>query len=58
MLKGKTIIELTDVNTGKKEVHEDENMFTNALNEIFGVMPQLLTVFFASKFKRNGVRFL
>lgn len=42
MLKGKTIIELTDVNTGKKEVHEDENMFTNALNEIFGVMPQLL----------------
>ena len=42
MLKGKTIIELTDVNTGKKEVHEDENMFTNALNEIFSVMPQLL----------------
>lgn len=29
--KGKSIIELTDVNTGEVEVHEDENMVTNAL---------------------------
>ena len=25
MLKGKSIIELTDVHTGKKEIYEDEN---------------------------------
>lgn len=34
MLKGKTIIELTDVNTGKKETYEDHNMVTQAINEI------------------------
>ena len=33
-LKGHTSIELTDVNTGEKEVHEDDNMFTNALVDI------------------------
>lgn len=35
MLKGKTIIELTDVETGKVERHESDNMVTNALNHIF-----------------------
>ena len=35
MLKGKTIIELTDVKTGKKEIHKDENMVTNALKHLF-----------------------
>ncbi len=35
MLKGHTTIELTDVNTGKKEAYEDDNMITGALNEIF-----------------------
>lgn len=35
MIKGKTIIELTDVNTGEVERHEDDNMVTNALNKIF-----------------------
>lgn len=35
MIKGKTIIELTDVNTGEVERHEDNNMVTNALNKIF-----------------------
>ena len=35
MLKGKTIIELTDVKTGKVERHESDNMITNALNHIF-----------------------
>lgn len=35
MLKGKTIIELTDVKTGKVERHESDNMVTNALNHIF-----------------------
>ena len=33
MLKGKTTIELTDVNSGKVEVIEDTNMITNALQE-------------------------
>ena len=33
--KGETIIELTDVNTGKKEVHRDTNMFTNALKYLY-----------------------
>ena len=33
MLKGKAIFELTDVNTGKKEIYEDTNMVTNALQE-------------------------
>lgn len=31
MLKGHTRIELTDVNTGEVIVHEDTNMFTNAI---------------------------
>lgn len=35
MLKGKTIIELTDINTGNVETYEDTNMVTNALNELF-----------------------
>ena len=30
-IKGHSIIELTDVKTGKKEVYEDDNMVTNAL---------------------------
>ena len=33
MLKGKAIFELTDVNTGKKEIYEDTNMVTNGLQE-------------------------
>jgi len=33
-LKGHTKIELTDVNTGKKEVYEDDNLVTNALSSL------------------------
>lgn len=32
MIKGKTLIELTDVNTGKVERYEDNNMLTNAID--------------------------
>lgn len=32
MIKGRTVIELTDVNSGKKEVYKDNNMVTNAIN--------------------------
>lgn len=42
MLEGKTIIELTDVHTGEKEVHEDKNMITNVMNEIFGTLPSYI----------------
>ena len=38
-LKGKTTIELTDVNTGEVEIVEHENMMTNALNNIFNHNP-------------------
>ena len=31
MIKGKTTLELTDVNTGKVERFEDENILTNAI---------------------------
>lgn len=31
MLKGKSVIELTDVRTDKKEIYEDENLITNAV---------------------------
>ena len=30
MLKGKSVIELTDVHTGKKEHYEDTNLVTEA----------------------------
>ena len=45
MLKGKTIIELTDVNTGEKEVIEENNMVTNALNDLFNTFPNLLNAY-------------
>ena len=35
MLKGKTIIELTDVKTGEVERREEDNMITNALSHLF-----------------------
>lgn len=38
-LKGKTTIELTDVNTGEVEIVEHENMMTNALNIFFNNNP-------------------
>lgn len=38
-IKGKTTIELTDVNTGEIEVVEEENMITNALHYFFNSNP-------------------
>lgn len=38
-LKGKTTIELTDVNTGEVTTVEEENMITNALNYFFNSNP-------------------
>lgn len=34
MLKGKSVIELTDVHTGEKEVYEDTNLVTDAVMDI------------------------
>ena len=34
MLKGKSVIELTDVRTGKKEIYEDENLVTEAIADV------------------------
>lgn len=34
MLKGKSVIELTDVRTGKKEIYEDENLVTEAVADV------------------------
>lgn len=43
MFKGHTKIELTDVNTGKKEVREDDNMFTQAIfNSLNNTWTQML----------------
>ena len=38
-LKGKMVIELTDVNTNEVETIVEENMVTNAVNDIFGTNP-------------------
>lgn len=37
MLKGKTKIILTDVETGEQEIHEDENIVTNAIDKIINI---------------------
>lgn len=34
-MKGTTVIELTDVNTGEVETYKDENMITNAVSQLF-----------------------
>ncbi|MGF3065770.1 hypothetical protein [Facklamia sp. P12950] len=39
MLKGKSVIELTDVRTNKKEVYEDENLITNAVPDLLRLNP-------------------
>ena len=36
-MKGKTTIILTNVETGEQEIHEDENLITNALDKIINI---------------------
>ena len=50
--KGKSIIELTDVNTGEVEVHEDENMVTNALAT---VLTEFMKGIIYELFKQGGI---
>ena len=44
-LHGRTRITLTDVNTGKEEVSEDENMVTNAVADLLGLNGQGLAYY-------------
>lgn len=44
MIKGKTLIELTDVKTGKVEQYEDENIITNAGQLYINAMASLYSV--------------
>ena len=39
MLKGKSVIELTDVRTNMKEIYEDENLITNAVPDLLRLNP-------------------
>lgn len=39
MLKGKSVIELTDIKTKKKEVYEEENLVTNAVPDLLRLNP-------------------
>ena len=37
MIKGHTKIILTNVETGEEEVHEDDNLVTNAIDKIINI---------------------
>lgn len=39
MLRGKSVIELTDVRTNTKEIYEDENLITNAVPDLLRLNP-------------------
>ncbi|MCD8323855.1 MAG: hypothetical protein LUC32_02725 [Clostridiales bacterium] len=45
-LKGTMVIELTDVDTGDVETYTEENMVTNAVNNILGANP--LGIFYST----------
>lgn len=51
-MKGITTFELTDVNTGEKEVFTDTNMFTNALDSIFNRAPYYFNNALLQKFNQ------
>lgn len=52
-LKGTTVIELTDVNTQEVETFVEENMVTNAVNNILGLNP--MAVFYCEKDYSTGL---
>lgn len=45
-LKGNMVVELTDVNTSEVETVTEENMVTNAVNNILGLNP--MGIFYAA----------
>jgi len=52
-LKGRTVIELTDVNTQEVETFVEENMVTNAVNNILGLNP--MAAFYNEKEYARGI---
>ena len=52
-LKGTAVIELTDVNTQEVETYVEENMVTNAVNNILGLNP--MAVFYCEEEYNNGL---
>lgn len=55
-LKGHTKIELTNVETGEVEVHEDDNMVTNALSKLLGSYGVFCNNALRSVIARSGSR--
>ena len=52
-LKGSMVMELTDVDTGEVTVIKEENMVTNAVNDILGTNP--MGVFYCEAQYSTGV---
>lgn len=52
-LKGKMVMELTDVNTSEVETIVEENMVTNAVNNILGLNP--MAVFYCEEEYSTGL---
>ena len=52
-LKGHMVVELTDINTNEKEVIVEDNMVTNAVNDILGTNP--MGVFYTEQQYSNGL---
>ncbi len=52
-LKGTAVIELTDVNTQEVETYVEENMVTNAVNNILGLNP--MAVFYCEEEYNTGI---
>ena len=52
-LKGHVLIELTDVDSGRVEKVEKENMVTNAVNHLLGLNPMGVFYFFVFKNKKT-----
>lgn len=52
-LKGMMVIELTDVNTSEVETIVEENMVTNAVNNILGLNP--MAVFYTEEEYSTGL---
>ena len=52
-LKGTAVIELTDVNTSEVETYVEENMVTNAVNNILGLNP--MAIFYCEEDYNTGI---
>lgn len=52
-LKGTAVIELTDVNTQEVETYVEENMVTNAVNNILGLNP--MAIFYCEEEYNTGL---